>query len=150
MSSPVWEIEHSVETAADPAFSWAYMSDVRNWDDPPAEFTLHGVFVSGVQGTTRMPGQSARQWQLRGVTPIESYTIKFPLDGASIFFKWQFNGLPGGRTRLTQHISVEGENASTYAADVKQAFAPSLAPGMNKIAAAIDRAYAGSWQIEKS
>jgi len=137
----MWETEHSVETNAGPAFAWAYMSDVRNWDDPPAQFTLDGPFASGAHGTTQMPVQPARHWQLREVTPTESYTIEFQLDGASIFFEWRFAGLPDDRTRLTQHISLKGESASAFVADVQQAFASSLAPGMNKIAMAIDRAY---------
>jgi hypothetical protein len=142
MSGVAWETEHSVETTAASAFAWAYMSDVRNRDDPPAQFTLDGPFVSGGQGTTQMPGQLARHWKLREVTPMESYTIEFPLDSATMSFEWRFIGLPDGRTRLTQHISLEGENASAFVADVQQAFALSLEQEMKKIAMAIDKAYA--------
>src|SRR5271170_7542531 len=104
MNSVAWETEHSVETVANVAFAWAYMSNVSNWDDPPAQFALDGPFVSGGQGTTQMPGQPARHWQLREVTPMESYTIEFSLDGATMSFEWRFSELPHGRTRLAQHI----------------------------------------------
>ena len=40
--------------------AWGYMADVRNWDDPPAEFELDGPFEAGSRGITRMPGQEAR------------------------------------------------------------------------------------------
>jgi hypothetical protein len=72
---------------------------------------------------------------------MESYTIEFALDGATMSFEWRFSELPDDRTRLTQHISLKGENASAFVADVQLAFTSSLAPGMNRIAMAIDRAY---------
>ena len=48
---------HAVETNASPAFAWNYWTDVANWDDPPAEFELDGLFATGSRGATRLPGQ---------------------------------------------------------------------------------------------
>jgi hypothetical protein len=42
---------------------------------------------------------------------------------------------------LRQTITLEGENTAPYKEDVKGAFAPGLAPGMNRIARAINAAY---------
>jgi Polyketide cyclase / dehydrase and lipid transport len=142
MSDVTWETEHSVETAANSTFAWTYMSQVTNWDDPPAQFELTGSFVTGGQGTTQMPGQPTQRWQLRAVRPSESYTVEFRLDRATLSFEWKFKALPDGRTRLTQHIVLKGENASTYLAYVQGAFTSGLAPGMSKIARAIDKACA--------
>lgn len=141
MSDAVWEIEHSVEITATPDFAWAYMSDVTNWDDPPAQFKLDGPFKAGARGTTEMPGQPPRQWQIRQVKPGQSYRIELSLDRASLSSEWSFARLHDNGTRLTQHVSLEGENASVYLAEVQQAFTSSLEPGMNRIAQAIDRAY---------
>jgi hypothetical protein len=143
MSDTAWAIEHSVETAATPAFAWSYMTDVKHWDDPPAEFKLKGSFASGSMGTTEIAGQEPRQWRLRDVESHRSYTIEIALDGAVILCKWIFAAAPEGQTRLTQHITMEGEKSSSYKDDVQRAFAPGLAPGMNRIASAIDQAYAG-------
>jgi hypothetical protein len=142
MSDIAWATEHSVETTATPAFTWTYMTDVKHWDDPPAEFALNGSFTSGSLGTTRIPGQMARQWRLREVKPHDSYTIEIALEGAVILCKWVFNELPNSQTRLTQHITLKGENASSYEGDVRRTFDLALAPGMSRIAIAIDRAYA--------
>ena len=142
MSEIAWATEHSVETTATPAFTWTYMTDVKNWDDPPAEFKLHGPFASGSPGTTEMPGQPARHWELKDVTPGKSYTIEIALAGAVISCRWVFDELPGGRTQLTQHVTLEGENASSYTDAVRQAFGPGLAPGMSRIVAGISEAYA--------
>jgi hypothetical protein len=57
MATVPWEITHSVETNASPAFAWNFWTDVANWDDPPAEFELDGAFATGSRGATRLPGQ---------------------------------------------------------------------------------------------
>ena len=144
MSQVAWELTHSVETEATPAFAWSYMTNVANWDDPPAEFELDGPFAPGSRGITGMPGQEPRQWRLREVSPPRSYTIEAPLDRASLSVEWRFDGLPGGRTRLTQRLALEGENAAAYVEQVRAAFTPTLAAGMNRIAAALARAEAGA------
>jgi hypothetical protein len=136
-----WQTEHSVESATPPDFAWMYMSNVANWDDPPAQFTLDGPFADGSSGATQMPGQPSQRWQLRDVTPPDSYTIEFPLDRAVMYFKWRFTTLPDYRTRLTQQIILTGENAPAYLDVVQQTFASSLQPGMKRIADAIDSAY---------
>jgi hypothetical protein len=143
MSDMAWATKHSVEAAASRLFAWAYMTDVKNWDDPPAEFRLHGSFTSGSLGTTEIPGQPPRQWRLREVEPDVSYSIEIALEGAVILCTWIFEALPDTRTRLTQHITLKGENASSYREAVEQAFAPGLAPGMSRIATAIGKAFAG-------
>lgn len=141
MSAIAWQTEYSVETAASPAFTWLYLTDINNWDDPPAQFKLDGPFATGSSGVTEVPGQEPRHWRLRQVKPGQSYTVEFPLEGAIMSCTWLFSELPGGRTRLTQRIILEGDNASVYRDAVQQGFAPALAPGMNKIAAAISQAY---------
>ena len=145
VSQVVWELSHSIETEASLAFAWAYMTDVANWSDPPAEFELEGPFVAGSHGITRTPGQEPRHWQLREVIPMKSYSIEAPLDRATISFEWRFEGLTEGRTRLTQRITLGGENAAAFLEQVQEAFAASLPAGMTRIATAMARAHdAGS------
>jgi hypothetical protein len=116
------------------------MTNVANWDDPPAEFELEGPFSAGSRGTTRMPGQEPLRWHIREVTPARSYTLETLLDGASLSFEWRFDGLADGRTRLTQRIALEGENAAAYVEQIRAAFTSTLPAGMNRIAAAMARA----------
>jgi hypothetical protein len=150
MSNVAWAMEHSVEAVATPAFSWMYMTAVANWDDPPAEFRLNGPFASGSCGTTEMPGEAPQEWRLREVNPHDSYTIEIALEGAFILCKWAFSELPNGHTRLTQRISLEGENAVLLRDDVERAFAPALAPGMSKIAIAIGQAARSQERLESA
>jgi hypothetical protein len=142
-----WEIMHSVDANASPAFAWAYMTSVANWDDPPATFKLGGPFIAGSRGTTWTPGQEARRWEIREVNPARSYTLEMALDRAAMSFEWRFDGIADGGTRLTQHIVLQGENAAAYVAQVQSAFTSSLGAGMKKIAAAMELAEASSRDV---
>lgn len=135
-----WEITHSVETDASPAFAWNFWTDVTNWDDPPAAFALDGPFAAGSHGTTRMPGQEPLHWFIREVTPPNAVTIEMPLDGAALSFEWRLEGVTGGKTRLTQRIVLRGEKADMYIPQLKAAFTANLADGMNKLAIAMANA----------
>lgn len=134
MTTAPWEITHSVETNASPAFAWNFWTDVTNWDDPPAEFELDGPFVAGSRGTTRVPGQKPLHWFIREVTPPNAATIEMRLDDASLLFEWRFEGLVDGRTRLTQRVVLGGKKADMYLPQVKTAFTTNLPDGMNKLA----------------
>jgi hypothetical protein len=141
MGNSVWKMQHSVETNANRMFVWTYMTDVKNWDDPPATFHLEGPFENDSHCTTEIPGQAAMRWQLRDVELKNSYTMEIALDGAVILCKWTFEELPSNHTQLTQRITLEGEKAMSYEDDVRQTFDLTLAPGMSRIAAAVDQAF---------
>ena len=140
MTTVAWEIAHSVETNASPAFAWNFWTNVANWDDPPAKFELEGPFAAGSRGTTRLPGQEPLQWFIREVTPPNAVTIEMNLEGASLSFNWRFEGLADGRTRLTQRIVLKGEKAEIYLSQVKAAFSANISDGMNKMAMAMANA----------
>jgi hypothetical protein len=135
-----WEITQSVDAGVTPAFAWTYMTNVANWDDPPATFELDGPFSAGSSGTTRIPGQAPRQWRLREVNPMASYVLETALEDAAMSFEWRFEARLDGKTRLTQHIILSGENAAAYVEQVRPVFSSTLEPGMSRIAAAMERA----------
>jgi hypothetical protein len=116
------------------------MTNVANWDDPPATFELDGPFAAGSRGTTHIPGQEPRHWHLREVTPITSYILEMAFDRAAISVEWRFEARADGKARLTQQIILSGENASAYVEQVRPVFTSTLAPGMARIATAMERA----------
>lgn len=141
--APAWECEHSVDVDVPAKFAWRYMTDVGNWSDPPAEFTLDGPFTSGAQGTTRMPGQPPAAWTVRDVEDGRAYTIEGGsfLENASLLFHWRFDAISNDRTRLTQHLELWGGNAAAYIDGVRDGFGPNLEPGMRRIADQIATAW---------
>ena len=142
MSENAYEIEYSVEAEASPAFAWDWRTDVTKWDDPPAQFSLDGPFEAGSWGTTLVPGQEPRRWQIRAVTPDRSFTIEIPLDQAVLSFEWRLDAVSSRRTRLTQRITLSGPNAGACADQVRAAFGANLRDGMDRMARAMAAAAA--------
>jgi hypothetical protein len=135
-SSPEWACQCSVEANVPVAFAWQFMSDVRNWSDPPAEFNLDGPFATGTRGTTRMPDGQVYPWTLRDVDPGKAYTIEGGdvLERAVMLCHWRFDPLADHQTRLTQRLELWGENAAAYVEGIRSAFEPNLEPGMRRMA----------------
>jgi hypothetical protein len=142
MSEIAWQLEHSIETDASAGFTWSYLTNVRNWDDPPAQFLLDGPFAAGAQGTTLIPGQEPLQWRIRDVRPGQAYVIETQLERATLSFEWCFDAVSERRTRLTQRIVLSGDNATAYVEEVEASFGVNLLGGMKKIATTIATAEA--------
>jgi len=117
------------------------MTDIRNWNDPPAEFTLDGPFVEGSRGITEMPGRPPAMWTIRDVEPGRAYTIEGGsfLERAVLLVHWRFDSLSERTATLTQRIELLGENAAAYVDDIKSAFEPNMEPGLRRIAQSMER-----------
>lgn len=134
MTNIACQLEYSVEAEVSSAFAWKWRTDIKNWDDPPAQFQLHGPFESGSWGTTLIPAQSPLAWQIRDVRPGVGFTIEAPLQGAMLRFEWVFGAVSAHRTRITQRITLMGDNAAAYVTQVQSGLGSNLALGMNRIA----------------
>jgi hypothetical protein len=133
-------LEDSVEADVSTAFAWKFWTDVKNWDDPPAQFALEGPFAEGSQGTTVLPGQPPLRWCVRRVRSGRSVTIEMELDRATLGFEWHFDAVADHRTKLTQRLVLSGENAVAYTEHVRSAFGPNVRGGMMRIAIAMGNA----------
>jgi len=63
--------------------------------------------------------------------------IDMPLDRAVLTFEWMFEPVGAHRTRITQRITLSGDNAAAYADQVRAGFGSTLQDGMKRIADAI-------------
>jgi HAD superfamily hydrolase (TIGR01509 family) len=133
-------LEHTVDLNVSAVFAWSFWTDVKNWDDPPAQFALDGPFVEGARGTTTLPGQPLLTWHVRDVRPPQSAAIEMEFDRATLRFEWRFDPLPDHRSRMTQRVVLSGENAAAYADHVRSSFEPNLPAGMARLAAMMERA----------
>ena len=138
-----WECQRSVEAEVPVAFAWAHMTDIRNWNDPPAEFALEGPFVDGTRGTTRMPGQPTMRWTIRHVTPGRADTIEgdsLP-GGGALLAHWRFDPQSEHSVTLTQRVELRGGHGTASLDQVGAEFEANLEPGMRKIARTMERRY---------
>src|SRR5262249_26930497 len=134
MTNIMCELQHSVEADVSCSFAWNWRTNIENWDDPPAQFQLLGPFASGSWGTTQLPGQEPMRWHIREVRPDNSFVIDMPLDRAVLTFEWLFEPVEHHRTRITQRITLSGDNAAAYAEQVRAGFGATLDEGMRRIA----------------
>jgi hypothetical protein len=141
-SGPMWQCHYAIDVDVPVSYAWSYMTDVRNWNDPPAEFSLEGPFVDGTRGLTHTPGQPPIWWTIRDVERGRAYTIESGpfLDRAVLRFYWQFDPLSERSARMAQRVELSGENAAAYVDEIKTAFGANLEPGMRRIAQMIERA----------
>ena len=148
MNEKLRHFEHSVEVGVSATFAWNFLTDISNWDDPPARFTLDGPFAEGTEGTTELPGLEPLRWRLVEVQAGERYSTEMPLDRAVLLFEWRFEALSERRTRLTQRITLTGENAGAFAGQVEAGFGANLSAGMRRIADAMERRQRESGHFE--
>jgi hypothetical protein len=142
MSDIALVLEESIEVDVSPTFAWSFRTDVANWNDPPARFTLNGPFADGSRGETLIPGQAPWVWWIRDVHAGRSFAIEMALDRAMLRFEWLFGAGTRRTTKMTQRIILSGNEAAAYRDQVEMGFRSTLADGMKRIAeemAAADR-----------
>jgi hypothetical protein len=65
------------------------------------------------------------------------------LSGAVVRFAWTYEELTDGRTRMSQHITLEGPGAEAYVPPMEQYLAPNAVKGMERLAEEVARYAAG-------
>src|SRR3954470_4191403 len=113
-----WEMKHSVIANANRQTVWKFVSSIDNLarveGDAVESMTLDGPFQAGTRGTTKMRGQEPPRWRLAEVEPPGRATYEMELSGAVVRFAWTYEELTEGRTRMSQHIVLEGSGAEAY------------------------------------
>ena len=142
-----WELKHSVVADADRQSVWEFVSNIDNLSrlegDAVESMTLDGPFQTGTRGTTKVRGQEPTHWRLAEVEPPERATMEMELPGAVVRFAWTYEELSDGRTRLTQHIVLEGPGAEAYVPFMEGHFVGSIPQGMERLAEEVARYAAG-------
>jgi hypothetical protein len=143
----IWELKHSVIANANRQTVWEFISNIENGarieGDAVESMTLDGPFQAGTKGTTKMPGQEPTHWRLVEVEPPERTVTEIELNDAVVRITWTYEEVPGGRTRLSQHMALEGPGAQAYVPVMEQHFTPNIGKGMERLAEEIARSAAG-------
>src|SRR5438046_2407880 len=113
MKNIACQLEHSVDAEVSPSFAWNWRTDIKNWDDPPAQFQLDGPFASGSWGTTLLPGQEPLRWQIRDVRLRQASPSRGILRNA--YRPWNVNALVlllmiGANTAFSQDAGRESRH----------------------------------------
>lgn len=109
------EFEHTVDVAATPAQIWARYTDVSTWtewDEGLSEVTLDGPFAVGGKGTLTPVGQDPLPYTLIAVVENEGFSDETEIPGQFVLrFIHRLAALPGGGTRVTHRLEIEGPAA---------------------------------------
>ena len=133
-----WEFEHVAECNAPRQFCWRYWTDIANWDDPPARFSLEGSFADGSRITTELPGRTLVS-VIRDVREGRAATIEIGLPNALFSFHWSFDDVDEKRTRISQRLVLSGEDAAIFL-DQAKVMGKNAPQGLKKLIAAMERA----------
>jgi polyketide cyclase/dehydrase/lipid transport protein len=139
-----WAFEHSVECPVTREFAWRFWTDVSNWrlDSDIESVELNGPFAGGSQGTTTTRTSGKIEWRLIDVHPVEkAAVVEIPLPGAICRFRWTFEDL-GDRTRITQRVSIAGENAFSVINSMASSLESSIPAGMRRLSESMAEAEA--------
>ncbi len=106
-----WEFEHSIVTSAKKQTIWELYSGVESWtvwDHGIESVSLEGEFKEGVHGKIKPEGQELLSYEITFADPDKGFSDETVIDnlGATIEFIHTFSSLPDGKTRLTNHITV--------------------------------------------
>ncbi|HWW98669.1 MAG TPA: SRPBCC family protein [Edaphobacter sp.] len=134
-----WAFEHSIECGVSKDFAWTFWTNVSNWalDADVDSVELHGPFAPGSQGVTQSKSSGRIEWRIAEVQPGRAI-LEFPAPGALATFTWTFDDIHG-RTRITQHASLSGEQAPMYA-KIVTALEAGIPAGMRKLCEAMEAA----------
>jgi Polyketide cyclase / dehydrase and lipid transport len=138
-----WELKHSVIANADRQTVWEFVSNIDNLarieGDAVESMTLDGPYQSGSKGTTKIRGQEPIHWRLAEVEPPGRNVTEMELTEAVLRFNWTYEELPDGRTRLSQHIVLEGPGAEAYVPFMEEHFVGNIPKGMERLAKEVAR-----------
>ena len=138
-----WELKHSVIANANRQTVWEFVSNVDNLarieGDAVESMTLDGPYQAGSKGTTKMRGQEPIHWRLAEVEPPGRTVTEVELAEAVVRFIWAYEELPDDRTRLSQHIVLEGPGAEAYVPFMEEHFVGNIPQGMERLAEEVAR-----------
>jgi uncharacterized protein YndB with AHSA1/START domain len=133
------EHARSKETTASPERIWQIWSQPATWQEwnPTVESVrLDGPFAAGTTGTMRTKGGRTHAIRLRDVEPGRSFRLEASAVPLSKFvFRCAVTPGSGGRTTITQGVTMEGPLGPVYSPIMGEQVAKSFEPILNGLAA---------------
>lgn len=112
--------------------NWSLDADVDSVE-------LYRPFAAGSRGVTQSKSSGRIEWRIAEIQPGRA-VLEFPAPGALAIFMLTFEQLDG-RTRITQRVSLSGEQAHQYATSIGISLETGIPAGMCKLCQAIEAAY---------
>ena len=113
---------------------------MSNWAfDTSLEWVrLEPGFVAGAKGVTKQRGADPVEWSIREVEDGHA-TIEMTFPGALVSFRWTFEAMGPGRTRMTQVVALSGPKAEGFSEMAEGHLAKGIPEGMRKLVEEVER-----------
>jgi hypothetical protein len=111
--------------------NWSLDADVDSVE-------LYRPSAAGSRGVTQSKSSGRIEWRIAEIQPGRA-VLEFPAPGALAIFMLTFEQLDG-RTRITQRVSLSGEQAHQYATSIGISLETGIPAGMFKLCQAIEAA----------
>lgn len=136
-----WVFEHAIESGVSVQFAWNFWTNVRNWllDADVVSIEIDGEFAAGTNGVTHSKSSGKINWRIIEVVEPRKAVLEIPAPGAVARFVWTFEDVEG-RTRITQQVSLSGEQAAMYADTVGRGLQAGIPSGMLRLCEAMQAA----------
>jgi uncharacterized membrane protein len=139
----IWKFEHSVECPVSRDFAWQFWTNLANWPvvDPSVESVkLDGPFAAGARGITKPRDLPPVEWQITEVQDRSIARIEIPAPGAVLKCFWRFEDSTTAGVRITETVSMEGEQAAEYVEKVGPELESGIPQAMRRLAEEMTRA----------
>jgi polyketide cyclase/dehydrase/lipid transport protein len=140
---PTWTHEHAVDTPASPEAAWAVLADVAawpTWDHEVEHAQLDGPLERGVTGTLKPAGGPTTRFTVIESEAPRRMTDVTRLPLARLTFDHRYAPAPGGGTRLTHAVRIEGPLSPLFARIIGRRVVAGLPQAMAALAAkAVER-----------
>jgi len=136
-----WAFEHAIECGVSVQFAWKFWTNVNNWtlDADVDSIEIQGAFAAGTNGITHSKSSGKINWRITEVVHQRKAVLEFPVPGAVARFVWTFEDLQG-RTRITQEVSLSGEQVAMYAETFGAGLQAGIPAGMLRLCEAMQAA----------
>ena len=117
----MYTYEHSVETIATPDAVWALYEDVAawlSWDHGLEAVELDGPFEAGTSGRISPAGMGTLPFTITWAEAGRGFTDETPAMGHVLRFGHEIEPLPGGGSRVTHRVEIEGPAADEMGPNV--------------------------------
>ena len=132
----MWTTEYSAESAAAPNAIWAALRDLHSGirlSGRSDSFELHGPFQKGTEISVTPQGQGTFRSTIVELTEPEVYADQTEFGELTLLFRHTLTPLPGGGTRVTHRLEIDGLGADQVAPELGPQISEDFPVAMNDL-----------------
>jgi hypothetical protein len=138
----MWTTEHTAETSAARSAVWDALRALHSGValGPLSDrFELHGPFAVGTELSVTPQGQDTMRSVIVERVENEVYADRTAFGGLTLTFRHILSALPGGGTRVTHQLEIDGEDADRVGPELGPQISGDFPAAMAELLAAAER-----------